>query len=169
MADTSRSTSAHSSRIASDGLDAALGIYLAVYSVAAACFAVGLYALLQPSRSHNPGIDAYNPPPGTVISYVAPTHTRSPPPPDTDGRSAAAAEPATTTGFADQTPRDAARDAAKEAGQSDVPAKTGDAKTDDTKPEVKTEGKPQHQAHRERRHRDWGYQPSLFGQHRPWF
>jgi hypothetical protein len=164
MADTSRSTSAHPSRITSDGLDAALGIYLAVYSVAAACFAVGLYALLQPSKSHNPGTAAYNPPPGTVISYVAPAPTRSPPPSDTDGRSAAATEPATTAGLADQAPRDAAKEAGKETVRTDVPAKTDDAKSD-----VKAEGKPQHQAHRERRHRDWGYQPSIFGQHRPWF
>src|SRR5262249_19106227 len=73
---------AHTSRpshIASDGLDAALGIYLVAYSVVAACFALGLYALLQPSKSPNPGTAAYNPPPGTVVSYVAPRHPLAPP------------------------------------------------------------------------------------------
>jgi hypothetical protein len=155
MAHTSRST-----RIASDGLDAALGIYLVVYSVAAACFALGLYALLQPSKSSNPGTAAYNPPPGTVISYVPP---RSSPPPDTDGR-AAASEPATTMGFADQAPNGAAQEIAK----PDVAAKIDERKTDDAKPEVKAESKPQRQAHRERRHREWSY-PSFFGPHRPWY
>jgi hypothetical protein len=145
-----------SSRIASDGLDAALGIYLVVYSVAAACFGLGLYALLQPSKSHNPGTAAYNPPPGTVISYVAPRHPQTPPP-DTDGRATAAAEPASTVGLADQPPSDAAKEAAK----TEAPTKT------DAKPDVKPESKPQHQAHRERRHREWSY-PSMFSQHRPW-
>ena len=145
-----------STRIASDGLDAALGIYLVVYSVAAACFALGLYALLQPSKSHNPGTAAYNPPPGTVVSYVAPRYPMARP--ETDGRAAAAAEPASTIGLADQAPKDVARDA----GRTDAPAKT------DAKPDVKTESKPQRQAHRERRHREWAY-PSMFNQHRPWF
>jgi hypothetical protein len=154
MADTSRATP-HHSRIASDGLDAALAIYLVVYSIAAACFAVGLYALLQPSKSSNPGTAAYNPPPGTVISYAAPTFPRTLP--ETDGHATAAAEPATTTGSADQMP--------KNSDKLDAPART-----DDAKGEVKAESKPRHSAHsRDRRHPEWGYQPSFFGQHRPWF
>jgi hypothetical protein len=53
-----------------DGLAAALGIHLCVYCAVAACFALGLYALLQPSRLLNPGLAAYKPPPGTIIAYV---------------------------------------------------------------------------------------------------
>jgi hypothetical protein len=51
----------------SDGETAALGIHLIVYCAIAACFAFGLYALLQPSRGPNSG--SYKPPPATVISY----------------------------------------------------------------------------------------------------
>ena len=153
MANTSRSTPAYPSRIASDGLDASLAIYLAIYSVAAACFALGFYVLLQPSQSPNPGTAAYNPPSGTVISYVAPMQLRTLP--ETEGR-AVAAEPMPTAGFADQSPGDAA----KEIGKSG----TG-AKTDDAKPDAKTESKPRHSAHRERRGHT---QPSMFDQHRPW-
>ena len=53
----------------SDGETAALGIHLTVYCAIAACFAFGLYALLQPSRGPNSGLTAYKPPPATVISY----------------------------------------------------------------------------------------------------
>jgi hypothetical protein len=160
MAHTSRST-----RIASDGLDAALGIYLVVYSVAAACFALGLYALLQPSKSPNPGTAAYNPPPGTIVSYVAPTHSRTPP--ETDGRAAAAAEPASTTGLADPAANNAAKEIAKEVTKERVKS-DAPARTDDAKPEVKTEAKQRHSAHRERRRPEWGY-PSFFDQRRPWY
>jgi hypothetical protein len=153
MANTSRSTPAYPSRIASDGLHASLAIYLAIYSVAAACFALGFYALLQPSQSPNPGTAAYNPPPGTVISYVAPARPRTLP--ETEGR-AAVAEPMPTAGFADQSPGDTA----KEIGKSGTAAKT-----DDAKPDAKTESKPRHSAQRERRGHT---QPSMFDQHRPW-
>jgi hypothetical protein len=53
-----------------DGLASALGIHLCIYCAVAGCFALGLYALLQPSRVPNPGIAAYKPPPATVIAYV---------------------------------------------------------------------------------------------------
>jgi hypothetical protein len=49
---------------------AALGIHLCLYCAVAACFAVGFYALLQPSRFPNPGLAAYKPPPGTIVAYV---------------------------------------------------------------------------------------------------
>jgi hypothetical protein len=58
------------SRPQTDGLAAALGIHLAIYCAVGGCFAFGLYALLQPSRFPNPGLTAYKPPPGTVITYV---------------------------------------------------------------------------------------------------
>jgi hypothetical protein len=53
-----------------DGVAAALGIHLCLYCAVAACFAVGFYALLQPSRFPNPGLAAYKPPPGTIVAYV---------------------------------------------------------------------------------------------------
>lgn len=56
----------------SDGETAALGIHLIVYCAIAACFAYGLYAMLQPSRGPNSGLTAYKPPPATVISYGKP-------------------------------------------------------------------------------------------------
>jgi hypothetical protein len=55
-----------------NGEAAALGTHLIVYCAVGACFAFGLYALLQPSRSFNPGLTAYNPPPGTVVTYGKP-------------------------------------------------------------------------------------------------
>ena len=51
---------------------AALGIHLIVYCAVGACFAFGLYALLQPSRTLNSGLAAYKPPPGTVVTYGKP-------------------------------------------------------------------------------------------------
>jgi hypothetical protein len=56
----------------SDGVTAALGMHLVVYCVVGVCFAFGLYALLQPSRGSNPGLAAYEPPPGTVVRYGKP-------------------------------------------------------------------------------------------------
>jgi hypothetical protein len=55
-----------------NGEAVALGTHLIVYCAVGACFAFGLYALLQPSRSFNPGLTAYNPPPGTVVTYGKP-------------------------------------------------------------------------------------------------
>src|SRR5712691_848250 len=96
MADTSRIAAVDTDRVASDrvgsdGLDAALAICLGAYAFVAGCFALALYALLQPSTSPNPGLAAYNPPPATVISYVAPAHSRAEP--TTDGHAAAVGEP----------------------------------------------------------------------------
>jgi hypothetical protein len=53
-----------------DGLAGALAIHLSFYCVAAACFGLILYALMQPSRSDNPGLAAYKPPPGTALTHV---------------------------------------------------------------------------------------------------
>ena len=53
-------------------MTAALGIHLIVYCAVGACFAFGLYALLQPSRAPNSGLAAYKPPPGTVVTYGKP-------------------------------------------------------------------------------------------------
>ena len=56
-----------------DSVTAALGIHLMVYSAVGACLAFGLYALLQPSRTPNSGLAAYEPPPGAVVKYGKPS------------------------------------------------------------------------------------------------
>jgi hypothetical protein len=58
------------SREQSDGLDVALAISLSAYCAFAACFALGLYALLQPSRHPNSGLAGYKPPPAMVVTYL---------------------------------------------------------------------------------------------------
>ena len=52
---------------------AALSIHLIVYCAVGACLVFGLYAVLQPSRSPNSGLAAYEPPPRTVIKYGKPS------------------------------------------------------------------------------------------------
>src|SRR5882724_6540601 len=58
------------SRGQTDGLEAALAIHLCVYCAAAACFALGFFALLQPSRHPNSGMAAYKAPPAMVVTYL---------------------------------------------------------------------------------------------------
>ena len=58
------------SREQTDGVDVALAISLGVYCAFAACFALGLYALLQPSRYPNSGLAAYKAPPAMVVTYM---------------------------------------------------------------------------------------------------
>jgi hypothetical protein len=53
-----------------NGVNAGLSIHLCLYCAVAACFAVGLYALLQPLRVPNPGLAAFKPLPGTIVTYV---------------------------------------------------------------------------------------------------
>jgi hypothetical protein len=55
-----------------DGLAAALCVHLCIYCAVAACFGLGFYVLMQPSRSPNPGLAAYKPPPATVITSGLP-------------------------------------------------------------------------------------------------
>jgi hypothetical protein len=62
----------HRYRRDADGLGAALAIHLSLYSFIFALFALWLYSLMQPKVVPNPGVAAYKPPPGTVISYEAP-------------------------------------------------------------------------------------------------
>ena len=40
------------------------------------CFALGFYALLQPSRVPNPGLAAFKPLPGTIVTYEQPPPSR---------------------------------------------------------------------------------------------
>ncbi len=81
-----------------DGVGVALAIHLTIYTFVFGLFAVGLYALLQPARFPNPGLAAYKPPPGTVISlampprllaaaeHIEPVAAAEPEPDLTDGR-----------------------------------------------------------------------------------
>src|SRR3954470_9662769 len=43
-------------------------LHLFLYLAVAGGLGFGLYELLQPVRSHNPGLAAYKPPPATVIT-----------------------------------------------------------------------------------------------------
>jgi hypothetical protein len=58
-----------------DSATAALSIHLMVYCAVGAFLAFGLYALLQPSRTPNSGLAAYEPLPGTVVKYGKPSLT----------------------------------------------------------------------------------------------
>jgi hypothetical protein len=55
-----------------DGLGVALAIHFSLYSFVTGLFALWLYSLMQPKLVPNPGVAAYKPPPGTVISYEVP-------------------------------------------------------------------------------------------------
>jgi len=88
-------------RASSDGVATALGIHLCLYCAVAGCLGYGLYALLQPARFANPGVAAYEPPPGTVVTYTLPLRLRNralgsvaapTPEPETTGLSAGGAE-----------------------------------------------------------------------------
>ena len=74
---TVRSARAH--RVPSDGVATALGIHLCLYCAVAGGLVFGLYALLQPARFPNPGIAAYEPLPGTVVTYMPPFRSRNSP------------------------------------------------------------------------------------------
>ena len=71
----------------------ALGFNVGVYAGIVACFAAGLFWLMQPKVLQNQGLAAYKPPPGTVVIYADPT--RVPPP---------LSEPPETVGMADPPP-----------------------------------------------------------------
>jgi hypothetical protein len=72
----------------------ALGINVGVYAGIIACFAAGLFWLMQPKVIQNHGLAAYKPPPGTVVNYAdstrVPPALSEPPEPETVGM----AEPA---------------------------------------------------------------------------
>jgi hypothetical protein len=55
-----------------NGLTAALIVYLSIYGLVFVLFAIFFYSLLQPKQVPNPGLAAYKPPPGTVINYELP-------------------------------------------------------------------------------------------------
>ena len=74
-----------------DAKSAAVGIPLTVYLTALSLLALWFYALLQPRQFSNPGLAAYTPPPGTVVSDVMPArllaqHWQAPPSPNSKVR-----------------------------------------------------------------------------------
>jgi hypothetical protein len=91
----------------SDGVSVAVGIHLTAYALVFGLFALWLLSLLQPRVFPNPGLAAYTPPPGVVISYDMPArllaqHGQAPPlaeftarreEPETTGRDTARVEP----------------------------------------------------------------------------
>jgi hypothetical protein len=94
-------------RTESDGVSVAVGIHLTAYALVFGLFALWLHSLLQPRVFPNPGLAAYAPPPGAVISYDMPArllaqHGQAPPlaeftarreQDETTGRSVHVAEP----------------------------------------------------------------------------
>ena len=75
------------------GLTVALEINFGVYAGIVACFAAGLFWLMQPKILQNHGLAAYKPPPGTVVIYADPAWL----PP-------ASSEPIETVGVAEPAP-----------------------------------------------------------------
>ena len=74
------------------GLAVALGINFGVYAGIVACFAAGLFWLMQPKILQNHGLAAYKPPPGTVVIYADPAWL--PPAPSEPIETVGVAEPA---------------------------------------------------------------------------
>jgi hypothetical protein len=62
-----------------DGADVALAIHVGICCAVTVCLALGLYGLMQPTRTSNPGMAAYKPPPGTVIDFASPAPFASAP------------------------------------------------------------------------------------------
>ncbi|MET0925452.1 MAG: hypothetical protein ABWY47_20130, partial [Xanthobacteraceae bacterium] len=65
-------------------MSVAVGICLTAYALVFGLFALWLHSLLQPRVFANPGLAAYAPPPGVVISYDMPArllaqHGQAPP------------------------------------------------------------------------------------------
>ena len=73
-------------------LAVALGFNVGVYAGIVACFAAGLFWLMQPKVLQNQGLTAYKPPPGTVVIYADPA--RLPPAPSEPPETVGMAEPA---------------------------------------------------------------------------
>ena len=53
------------------GAAVALAVHLGTFCAVTACLAFALYELMQPTRSANPGLTTYKPPPGTVINLAS--------------------------------------------------------------------------------------------------
>jgi hypothetical protein len=90
--------------------DGAIATHLAVCALVCGLLGFGFYKLMEPTQAPNPGVAAYKPPPGTVITYSPATQfayeRQAAPDPGTDqplrdtpdettGRAVQIAEPAT--------------------------------------------------------------------------
>jgi hypothetical protein len=73
-------------------LGVALGVNVGVYAGIVACFAAGLFWLMQPRVLQNQGLAAYKPLPGTVVTYA--DSARLPPAPSEPPETVGVAEPA---------------------------------------------------------------------------
>lgn len=137
----------------SDGLDAALAIHLALYCAVGACFALGLYFLMQPSRTPNPGLAAYQPPPATVMTVSVPSLA--------EATAGAPSRPATAP----------ERIATAPQGESDGRSASSQSEAKPPQREAKpAKPKRSHTAARKQRRNplmDYAAQP--FGSFRPWF
>jgi hypothetical protein len=137
----------------SDGLDAALAIHLALYCAVAGCFALVLYFLLQPSRSANPGMAAYKPPPATVLPASIASLA--------DGSAQAPAKVVSV-------PQQIA--AAPQVEATDVPApKQSDAKQTERQVKPVKPKRPRTASRKQRRNPLMDYAAQPFGAYRPWF
>jgi hypothetical protein len=92
----------------------ALGLNVGVYAGIVACFAAGLFWLMQPKVVQNQGLAAYKPPPGAVVIYadparVPPALSAPPPEPETIGMAEPAPAVVETPAAAMQSPAAAAK------------------------------------------------------------
>src|SRR5262245_10479177 len=124
-------------------LAAAVGIVLAGY----VAFFVGLYWLMQPTVSANPGLAAYQPPPKTVVRYADSPWV--PPPPSEALPIRAAAEPAPAV----------AKSSVAEEPKKETKAKKQEARTSPRR------ARPV----REQQNPFWGWASSRSVGSRPWF
>jgi hypothetical protein len=83
-----------------DGVAGALAMHLCFYCAVAACFALALYYLMQPTRLPNPGMAAYKPPLGALAAQTVslrfgtePIKAAEPEPETTGAAPALAAKP----------------------------------------------------------------------------
>jgi hypothetical protein len=136
-----------SSRRETDHAAVATAIPLGIYCLVAACFAFGLYELMQPKRLDNPGLAVYKPASRPAINFTSPTQRLDPP----DAISAAIEPDVETIGAS-------ALQSPAEAKKPNRGAKTKASKR-------------QRAAHRKERRdpmMDYALQPFLGG-HRPWY
>jgi len=87
-----------------DGVAGALATHLCLYCAGAACFALVLYYLMQPTRLPNPAMAAYKPPPGALatqtvlLRFGTEPIKAAEPEPENDGRSDCARRQARSEG-----------------------------------------------------------------------
>ncbi len=145
------------SRARPDGLEVALAIHLGVYCAAAACFALGFYALLQPSRYPNPGMSAYKAPSAMVVTYLPSIRNGGQPGPFT----AVAAE----NGKPETTKPETAKPETNARAQATAPQRPTQEATAEAPKRQRAAGAPKERREPWPRYAE---QPT-FGGNRPWF